>query len=51
MKATKVRETIGVIFALTVLILFMSIGAHFAGWDIPGLSHIASMIGLGAPGN
>ena len=48
MKSSKIREKLAALFAVIVLILFLAVGAHFAGWNIPGLSHIAKLIGLGA---
>jgi hypothetical protein len=46
MRARKVREIIGVIVALILIVLFAAIGAAVAGWQVPGLINITDLLGI-----
>lgn len=46
MKSRKIREVIGAVVALTLVILFAAIGAAVAGWNVPGLINITDALGI-----
>lgn len=47
MKTRKIREIIGVLVAVVMIVLFAAIGAAVAGWHIPVLSNITDALGIG----
>ena len=44
---TKTRETTAALVAIVLIIVFAAIGSAIMGWNIPGLSNIAKMLGMG----
>jgi hypothetical protein len=46
-KTRKIREVIGVLVAVVLIVLFAAVGAAVAGWDIPLLSDITDALGIG----
>lgn len=46
-KTRKLREIIGVLVAIVLIVVFAAIGAAVAGWDIPLLSDITDALGIG----
>lgn len=46
MKSRKLREIIGAIVALVLVVLFAAIGAAVAGWEVPGLINITDALGI-----
>lgn len=43
---TQIRAFIGGVFAIAVLILFISIACGLFGWDVPVFTDIANAIGI-----
>ena len=48
MKWVKVREKIAALVAIALVVIFASVGATVAGWNIPVLSDIGQALGFGA---